>query len=384
MNISAVRRGVISTLSTAIFLTLATACSTDAAPSAQMPPEVQVARPQLSSVTESRRYPAVLEAIDRAALHAQVRGYLESIEFEEGAYVKKGDVLFRIDARPYRARLEDAEAALAIAKAEANLADGEAKRAARLLERDAVSREDAERRKAQADVASARMKAAEAALASARLDVGFATVRAPFDGRMGRAMITVGNLVSPTDELAVLVALDQLHVRLDMDESMFGAETQNFSKGWFVSFRVHGKEQAWTGPVSIIGNEIRSGTGSIRLHATIDNAHHALLPGMFGEAELVTGLRENALLIDERAVGTQQGQRFVLVVNPEGIVEFRPVKLGAMHGDLREVLEGIRENDLIVTNGLMRVRPGAQVTPTEVKMLAVAAELLPSRVASAD
>lgn len=343
-------------------------------------PEVQVAKPVIRTINASQRYPAMIEAVDRVALHAQVSGYLERVSFDEGALVKQGDILFHIDSRYYRAKLADAEAALAIARAEAGLARTESERALRLAARSAISAEEVERRMAQSAIARARVQAAEAALNSAQLNVEFSEVRAPFDGRIGRANVTRGNLVTPEDELAVIIATDRLHVRFDMNESEFVRLDPYASGNWVVNFSIDktGAVIA-SGPVTIIDNEVRAGTGTVRIRARLEAAGHQLIHGMFGNAELVFGEQHDALLIDEKAIGTGQGRRYVLVVNGQNTLEYRPVTLGAVHRGMRQVENGLSAKDRVVVSGLMQVRPGAVVTPVEVPMVAVAETLLPSQ-----
>jgi RND family efflux transporter MFP subunit len=357
-------------------------CTTEAAPgpNSAAAPQVQVAIPIVQTVTDSRKFPALLEAVDRVALRAQVSGYLDSIEFQEGAFVKKGDVLFRIDSRVYRARLADADAALIVARAEAKLAQSEAERAARLKERIAISGEELERRTARAAVTQAQVASAEAAVQKAKLDVEYSTIRAPFSGRIGRSHITRGNLVTSADELGVLVATDQLYVRFDIDDRAFSQLKSAQAKNWSVNFTARGADTSFSAPVSIVDSEVKAGAGTVRIHARIDNRESLLLPGMLGEADLVFGTRQNALLIDDKAVGTNQGRRFVLVVGDSNVIEYRPVMLGARHGDMHEVAGGVAATDRVVINGLMRVRPGATVTPVPAEMPAVANSMLPSRV----
>lgn len=354
-----------------------TACVPEVSSSIASAPEVHVATPVVQTVSASLQFPAMLEAVDRVALHAQVSGYLDSVEFEEGTLVSEGDVLFRIDARAYQAQLADARAALTIAGAESKLAQSEAGRASRLQERLAISTEEVERRAAQADVAKSRVLAAEAAVKKAELDVEFATIRAPFSGRIGRAQVTRGNLVTPADELAVLVAMDELLVRFDIDEQAFTSLGTQGRRDWFVKFLANGFET--TGPVTIVDSEVKPGTGTVRMFARIQNAEHQLLPGMFGEASLVYGVHRDAVLIDDKAVGTKQGQRFVLVVNESNVLDYRPVTVGARYGELRSIRSGLSPTDRVVINGLMRVRPGAVITPVEVPMSVVAGTALPSR-----
>lgn len=232
-------------------------------------------------------YPAFVEAIDRVELRAQVSGYLDSIEFTEGALVKRGDLLFRIDPRVYRNRLADAEAALAAASAEADYAKREAARAVRLFARDAISEEEVERLKSLAQVADSRLLTARATIQAATLDLQFAEIRAPFDGRIGRASVTPGNLVQSKDVLAVIVGLDQLYVRVDIAEQDFAQLSDIPHDHWLVHVE---NDQAFNTPfsgrIALVDNEVRRGTGTVRVYAKIDNARHALLPGMFVRASL--------------------------------------------------------------------------------------------------
>lgn len=384
MKISKKTRLVSLTLSALVLVSVLVAgrSSGEAAARPSGSPEVQVAKPVLRTVNASQRYPAMIEAVDRVALHAQVSGYLERVSFQEGALVRQGDILFHIDSRFYRAKLADAEAALAIARAEADLARNESGRALRLAARSAIPAEEVERRLAQAAIARAKVQAAQAALDNAKLNVEFSEIRAPFDGRIGRANVTRGNLVTPEDELAVIVATDRLHVRFDMNESEF-ARLDPYASDWLVNFSVDkAGEVIASGPVTIIDNEVRTGTGTVRIRARLEVARRPLIHGMFGNAEVVFGERHDALLIDEKAIGTSQGKRYVLVVNGENTLEYRPVTLGPAHRGMRQVESGLSPQDRVVVSGLMQVRPGALVTPVEVPMVAVAETLLPSRVDS--
>ena len=260
---------------------------------------------EIAGTAGGQRYPAILEAVDRVALHAQVSGYLEAIEFTEGSFVSRGDLLFRIDQRVFEAQFADADAALAVAKAEAELAHNESGRAQRLFNRNAISAEEAERRKAQAIIADARLQTAEANLRKASLDLQFTEIRAPFDGRIGRAQITPGNLVTTADTLAVIVAMDQLYARLDVAEHEFTALGSSPESQWLVRFsNDRTGDTVYRSTGIIIDNEVRKGTGSVRIYALIDNSGHHLLPGMFGLAELRTGSSGDAVPVISKSLSS--------------------------------------------------------------------------------
>jgi len=316
-----------------------------------------VALPVVKSVAVTQSYPAQVEAIERVELRPRVAGALESVHFAEGSLVTKGQLLFRIDPRPYAAALAEAEAALAQAEADARAALSEGARASRLVEKKAISREEADRRTAAAGVAQARVDAARAAVQRARLNLSFTEVRAPISGRIGRAEITRGNLVSPESRLAVVVAIDPLYVRFDVDEHTLA---QHLGKGlgkWRVDF--NGKPAE----VAFVENEIGRGTGTLRIRARLRNADGSTIPGMYGTATLTLGEERSAILVRDEAIGADQGQRFVLVVDEKNTLQYRPVTLGARAGGLRVISSGLAAHDRVVVDGLFRLRPGMPVVP---------------------
>ncbi|HEX2061719.1 MAG TPA: efflux RND transporter periplasmic adaptor subunit [Thermoanaerobaculia bacterium] len=341
-----------------------TACSTEVTNAQEAPkaPPATVATPVMRTVAITRSYPAQVEAIERVELRPRVAGSLDAVAFTEGAVVKRGQVLFRIDPRPYAAALAEARAALAQAEADAEASLREDARAARLVEKNAISREDADRRRAAASVAEARVNAARAAVERARLNLSFTEVRSPITGRIGRAEVTRGNLVSPETRLAVVVSTDPVYVRFDVDENTLAAHLGNGWTKWRVDFNGTPAE------VAFVENEIGRGTGTLRIRARLMNPNGNVIPGMFGTATLTLGQQKNALLVREEAIGADQGQRFVLVADAKNVLQYRPVTLGAREGELRVIASGLQPDDRVVVNGLFRLRPGTPVVPNVVTM----------------
>lgn len=353
----------------ALILTAAlssTSCSPDAASAqeaaiAQAAPAT-VAAPLIRTVAITQTYPAQVEAIERVELRPQVAGALDSVNFREGAVVSRGQVLFRIDRRPWAAALAEAEAALAQAEADAAASLREGERAGRLVAKKAISQEESDRRVAAASVAEARVHAARAAVERAKLHLSFTEVRSPISGRIGRAEVTRGNLVSPETRLAVIVATNPVYVRFDVDENTLASHLGAGLGKWRVDYN------GTPAQVAFVENEIGRGTGTLRVRARLANAGGTVIPGMYGTATLTLGEIKDALLVREEAIGSDQGQRFVLVADAKNVLQYRPVTLGAREGDLRVVKSGLQSDDRVVINGLFRLRPGMPVMPQVVAM----------------
>jgi RND family efflux transporter MFP subunit len=353
-------------------LTACSADSGDAAPTAAQPAPVTVAAPVVRDVPVVRSYPGHVEAVERVEVRPRVSGYIQSVNFKEGEVVHKGAVLLRIDARPYAAAVAEAEAALAKAEAEAALAERERRRAMRLLERQAASGEEAERRAAEAQVARSAVAAATAALARARLDLEHTKVIAPIAGRIGRAEVTAGNLVNSDDRLAVLVSNDDLYIRFDIDEkSLAGTSPAD----WTARFTLpEATGRVYEGPLAFLDNEVAAGTGTLRARMRVRKPDETLVPGRYGQVQLVIGERRNALLVDEKALGADQGARFLLVMGRDDTLEYRPVSVGSRVGPYRVIEQGLEPGERVVVTGLMRVRPGMPVAAREIAMAEAAGE----------
>lgn len=331
-------------------------------------PPATVAAPIVDNVAVTESYPAEIEPVERVELRPRVSGHIDAIHFREGDEVSRGQLLFRIDPRPFQAALAEAEAQLAQTVADAETAKREEDRAARLLQRRAISQEVTDRRAMSADVAAARVAAAEAAVERARLNLTYTEVRSPIAGRIGRAESTRGNLVGPETRLAVVVSTDPLYVRFDVDENRLNAYGSARGK-WSIAFTPAGETEPRIAQLAFVDNEIGRGTGTLRVRARVANHDGALIPGMFGNVEVAFGEQPDALLVREEAIGADQGQRFVLVAGKDNVLQYRPVTLGARHDDLRVVTSGLKPSDRVVVNGLFRLRPGTAVTPHVVPMV---------------
>jgi RND family efflux transporter MFP subunit len=361
--------------------TLSACARNEAATNAAAPPPPQVTVAQVISkpVTEFDEFTGRFEAIDRVEIRPRVSGYISSVNFTEGSEVKKGDVLFVIDQRPYAADLKHAQAALAQAKSQLALAKSEKARASNLLAQHAISQEEFDTRSSSDEQAQANVQLAEANLDTAQLNMTYTRVTAPINGRISRANVTLGNLVSNGQtQLTTLVSLDPIYVRFDGDEQAYlryvkAAKDRAAagSKEAVSPVLVGLADEAGyphSGVMVFLDNEVDVQTGTIRTRAKLDNHDRAFTPGLFARVRLMGDKKYDALLINDSAVGTDQTVKYVLVVGADNKVEYRPVKLGPVIDGLRVVREGLKVNDTIVVNGLQRVRPGSPVSPQRVAM----------------
>lgn len=334
---------------------------------AAAPPSVLVETVSQRAVQPQHALVGRVEAAQRVEIRSRVAGHVEATLFREGDLVRAGQPLFRIDPRPFDVALDRARADLQLAQARETLARSEAERAQRLVKDQAISAEALERRVGALGEAVARTAAAQAALQSAVLDRQFAVVAAPITGRIGRALVSAGNYVAPGggEPLATLAATAPLHVYFDVgDAALIGQVAADRGRGrWQVRvLDPHTGATLAMAPLDFVDNEMSGTTGTLRLRARIDKPGGGLVPGQFVRVQLA-GLASESLLVPEKAIGTDQGQRFVLVVNAAGQVEYRAVQLGARHGDERVIASGLRAGEQVVVSGLTKVRPGMQVQP---------------------
>lgn len=352
----------------------AEAQETHAAPPA---PPVSVATVLARRVVEQQEFSGRIEAVESAQIRARVRGTVEAIHFKPGSLVKKGDLLFVIDPREYQAEVLRGEAAVAGSQARAELARLELERSRRLLADNAISQRDYDERASSARQLDATARAEQAALAVARLNLDHATVRAPFDGRIGKAEVTVGNLVDSNVVLTSLVSIQPVYVSFDSDEATYlalGAAARGSAAAVKVRMGLANETGfPHEGRLDFVDNRLDPASSSVRMRAVLDNRSGVLTPGLFARVQLgaeATG--SEAILINEAAVGTDQDRKYVVVVNADNKAEYRVVQLGPLVDGLRVARSGLKPGERIVVNGLQRVRPGAPVAPQEVPMVTAA------------
>jgi len=358
------------------------ACDRTAAQPADPPaPKVTVAKVLTRDVTDWDEFTGRLEAVNTVEIRPRVSGYVASARFHEGAIVRKGDLLFQIDARPFQAEVDRLRAELNRARATVQRAGSELQRAERLASENAMSQEEHQRRASFAQESSAQVSAVEAALRAAELNLEFTRVTSPIAGRVGRAIVTEGNLVSsgPGEAtlMATVVSLDPIYASFDADEQTFlrylgvsrqaGRQRDLPIRLALATDRDFPRE----GSLTFLDNRIDPATGTIRVRASFRNPDHSLTPGLFVRLQLPGSAAYRGLLIQDRAVGTDLDKRFVLVVSGDHVVQYRVVTLGPLVDGLRVVRTGLKPDDQVIVNGLQRVRPGAKVNVDTMAMDAV-------------
>jgi RND family efflux transporter MFP subunit len=321
------------------------------------------------------------QAVNSVEVRPRVGGFVERVAFTEGAVVHQGDVLFTIDARPYEAEVARAEAVLEQARTRKQLADMELERAQRLVATQAISREELDARTSERAESDAAIRAAEAALRIARLNLEWTVVRAPITGRVSRAEVTRGNLVqagAPASTLlTTIVSLDPIYVYFDTDEQAYlkylHAATSDARRAQPIGTPVYvglASDSGFPhqGTLDFIDNQVDRAAGTIRVRAVLPNHSLLFAPGLFARVRLVAGDRHRATLIQDRAIGTDQDRKFVLVLNKDNTLAYRPITIGRVVDGLRTVESGLEPGERVVVNGLMRVRPGMKVVAQDTTM----------------
>jgi multidrug efflux system membrane fusion protein len=357
------------------FTVLLAACARTAAQQGPPPPpQVAVASVIERTVTEWDEFTGRLQAVDSVEVRPRVSGFVSGVRFSEGAMVRKGDLLFQIDPRPFQAEVDRLQAELTRARATVDRANSELARAERLHHENAIANEERDRRASFAQESAAQVAAVEAALRAAELNLEFTHVTAPINGRVSRAIVTEGNLVSSgagqATLLTTVVSLDPVYAYFDADEQIYlkytgGGHARNRGA---IDRRIRmalANEDGYPreGTLDFLDNQLDGSTGTIRGRAVFHNTDGQLTPGLFVRLRLAGAGSYRGLLIQDRAVGTDLSKKFVYVVTPGHEVEYRPVTLGPLVDGLRVVRSGLEAGEPVVVNGLQRIRPGVQVTP---------------------
>jgi RND family efflux transporter MFP subunit len=346
------------------------------------PPQVSVAAVVEKRVKDWDEFTGRFQAVETVEIRPRVSGYIDKIAFKEGSLVKQGDLLFVIDPRPYQADYDRAAADLKRYKTALELARIESARVQRLRESGAVSQEELDERTSTVAQAEANVAGAQAALESAGLNMGFTRVTSPVTGRVSRAEVTRGNLVTGGNNggtlLSSVVSMDPIYLYFDSDEQAYLRYMQMARSGERTSPRdatnpVHiglANEEGFphAGTMDFVDNQLNPQTGTIRARAVFANKDGLFTPGLFARVQLVGSDDYNAILIDDRAVNTDQSQKYVFLLGADNKVEYRKIKLGRVIDGLRIVREGLKPGDVIVVNGAQRVHPGLTVTPQRVTM----------------
>ena len=339
-------------------------------------PTVTVNQPVQREIVEWDEYPGRLDAVEMVEIRARVSGYLQSIHFKDGAEVKKGDLLFVIDPRPYQAEVDRAMAELRQAETRLELAVNEAARAERLLQSKAISEEEADSRNKAKLQAEAAIQSAKALVEVAKLNLDYTRITAPITGRVSRKMMTEGNLVNGSQGqstmLTTIVSLDPIYCYFEPDERsvlkyqrLAGVGNETIMRAQIPCEIELANETNFPhkGVLDFVDNRVDPSTGTLRVRGIFKNPEpdRILQPGFFARARVPGSAKYQALLIPDQAVSTDQAQKVVYVVNDQDMIEVRGVKLGPSQGGLRVVREGLQPNDRVVVNGLMAVRPGIKV-----------------------
>lgn len=340
-----------------------------AAGTGPQPPVVLVAQAMRKTVEEFDEYSARLAAVEQVQVRSRVSGTLDRVNFRDGQQVTKGTLLFTIDPRPFAAEVARNEASLALARSQAQLAQISLARAEALLPSRAISTQEADQARATARNAESSVRAAEAALATARLNLGFTRIAAPIDGRVSRTVVTSGNLINANDTLlTTIVSTDPVYAYFDASEAAFlkygqaAAGPQTKPVVWMGLFDEHGFPHR--GRIDFVDNRLSPDSGSVQMRAVFDNAKGRLTPGLSARMRVVAGKPYVATLVPDKAIMTDQTRKLVLVVGKNQVVQQREVKPGALIEGMR-VVDGVQPGEQIVVEGLQRAMPGAPVTPQQ-------------------
>ena len=340
------------------------------------PPAVPVSRPLVRQVSDWDEFTGRFVATSEVQIRARASGYLAQIHFKDGQEVAEGDLLFTIDPRPYETAVQAAQASVAEIQAGLSLSRTDLDRAAQLLRTQAVAASVYDQREAGVQRGVAQLLLAQSNLRRAQLDLEFATVRAPFAGRIDQRNISVGNLVSAdTTLLTNLITLNPIHFLFDVDQNAYLRYTRAANNGERPSsrdapnpVRLQLSDETGfphAGRMDFLSNQVDQATGTIRARALLENDQKLFTPGVFGRVQLLSSAPYEAVMLPDDAIGTDQSRRFAYVLNGENVPEQKQVELGRLIDGLRVIRSGVGAEDVVVVGGLQRIRPGQRVTPRE-------------------
>jgi len=346
------------------------ACGAQAKQEAAPPPaQVTVTDVAFKSLRQWDDFTGRLEAIDTVEIRPRVGGYVDGARFQEGARVSKGQVLFQIDPRPFQAEANRASAEVARAKAQWDLTIVNRERGRRLIEQNALAQSEFDRLSSEEKAAQANLAAANAALQTARLNLEFTRVVSPIDGRVSKALITRGNLVTQADLLTTVVSDTPIYAAFNADEQTFlkyaAAERGKQSPVYMGLMTEDGYPHM--GKLTFIDNAMDAKSGTISGRAIFANGDGRFTPGLFARIRLVSDTSQTVALAPDRAVATDLGKRFVVVVSKDNKAEYRPVEIGPLAGNLRIIRQGLKPGDRVIVGGLQKVKPGDTVNPVTIK-----------------
>ena len=346
-------------------------------PAAAAAPPVTVAQPVKRTVTDWDEFTGRFEAVEEVQIRARVGGFVTSVEFRDGDFVRAGDLLYVIDARPFEAVALQAEGQLSDARAKAELAKRELDRGLNLVQSSAVSEQVVDQRRQALQAAHAAETQAEGALKAAKLNIEFTHVMAPIAGRVSRHLVTPGNLVQGSEGASTLltsiVSLDPIYIYFDVDEATYLRNNRLWFEGKRPSSRdtpnpvevtLTGEAKpSHEGKMDFLDNRLDLSTGTLRSRAVIPNKDLSILPGQFGRVRLIGSAPYETLLLPDTAIATDQSRKIVFVVKDDNTVEAKPVTLGPLDEGLRVIREGLKAEDRVIVDGLQRARVGAKVSP---------------------